>query len=168
MNALSAKLTDYKTVKDRLLAEYPSLRDDDDALCDTLEGCTDLPDALCGIMRAVDDDETAVAAIKDRIKQLQARADRIAARAIGRRDIVAAAMQDAGLKRLPMHDMTVTISARPPSVVVTDEAALPNEFLVFAPPKPNKTAIKDALKAGREIPGAMLSNGGMSLTVRKG
>lgn len=42
------------------------------------------------------------------------------------------------------------------AVEVTDMEALDEKYLVFAEPKVNKTAIKDAIKAGEEVKGAML------------
>jgi hypothetical protein len=49
--------------------------------------------------------------------------------------------------------------------MITDEDALPDEFCTTVR-KPDKKSIKAALEDG-ELPGAMLSNGGMTLSVRK-
>lgn len=45
---------------------------------------------------------------------------------------------------------------RSESVSVTDASRLGTEYLVFAEPKPNKTAIKKAIKEGKEVDGAEL------------
>lgn len=42
------------------------------------------------------------------------------------------------------------------SVTIAEGAFLPDEYLTFKAPEPNKTAIKNALKAGKKIEGASL------------
>jgi len=46
-----------------------------------------------------------------------------------------------------------------PRVIVTDENALPAEYFVQPPPRPNLTALRAALRSGANVPGAALSNG---------
>jgi len=54
----------------------------------------------------------------------------------------------------PNHELT---SRKSQAVVIDDEEALDAEWLTFSTTsKPDKNAIKEALKAGREIPGAQL------------
>lgn len=43
------------------------------------------------------------------------------------------------------------------AVEVTDISKIPGEFLRYKDPEPNKTSIKQALKGGVEIPGAILN-----------
>ena len=43
------------------------------------------------------------------------------------------------------------------SVLISEGAFLPDEYLTFKEPEPNKTAIKKALKAGTQIEGATLT-----------
>ena len=45
---------------------------------------------------------------------------------------------------------------RSQSVEVKDVYALPEEFVRYKEPEPDKTAIKDAIKAGKDVPGAEL------------
>jgi hypothetical protein len=47
-----------------------------------------------------------------------------------------------------------------PRVIVTDENALPPEYLMQPPQRPNFAEIRAALRTGRHVPGAVLSNGG--------
>jgi hypothetical protein len=60
---------------------------------------------------------------------------------------------------------SVSFKALPPSVIVVNEAELPDEFVKIER-KPNKTAIGNALKAGMQVPGASLSNGGETIQIR--
>lgn len=58
-------------------------------------------------------------------------------------------------KKMPAGLFTVSLGTSS-SVDVLDEAALPAGFLIPQPPKIDKTSIGAALRAGREIPGAVL------------
>lgn len=51
------------------------------------------------------------------------------------------------------------------SVNVTDLSALPEQYLKFADPTPDKTAIKNAIKAGENIAGAEIVEG-QSISVK--
>jgi hypothetical protein len=51
-------------------------------------------------------------------------------------------------------------------VLIVDEAAIPADFWKPSDPKLDKKAVGEALKAGREVAGAMMSNGGETLQVR--
>lgn len=60
----------------------------------------------------------------------------------------------------------VSISWRKSQAVeVEDVWKLPEEFVRMADPEPNKTAIKEALKAGIEVPGAELVDN-LNMTIR--
>lgn len=48
------------------------------------------------------------------------------------------------------------IQKNPASVNITDEKAIPEEFLIQQPPKVDKTSLKEILKRGIEVPGAEL------------
>ena len=49
-----------------------------------------------------------------------------------------------------------SIQKNPASVNITDEKAIPEEFLIQQPPKVDKTSLKEILKSGIEVPGAEL------------
>lgn len=49
-----------------------------------------------------------------------------------------------------------SIQKNPSSVNITDEKAIPEEFLIQQPPKVDKTSLKEILKRGIEVPGAEL------------
>lgn len=61
------------------------------------------------------------------------------------------------------------VQKNPASVVITDEAALPAEYKKQAEPpapKPDKAAIKEALQAGKKVPGAYLDDKKTRLVVK--
>jgi len=69
-------------------------------------------------------------------------------------------MADTGLTSVRVPGGTWYLREPTPRVIVTDESALPLEYLVQPPPRPDVAAIRAALRAGRDVPGAVLSNGG--------
>ena len=66
---------------------------------------------------------------------------------------------------MEMPDFTASLRAIQPHVILTDEAAIPSDYIEMRP-HIQRQKISDTLKAGREVPGATLSNAEMGLTVR--
>lgn len=154
------------SVRQRLLEEDPDIADDERLMTDMLEGETgDAMEVLHRMVRAALHAKSMSEAAKLRAADIITRADRYAKRDSAIRGAVFAAMDALGLKKLEAPDFTTGISAGTASVIITDEAALPNEFMRVHR-EPNKTAIGAALKGGAEVPGAELSNGLPRLTVR--
>ncbi len=90
-----------------------------------------------------------------RRKALQARAKRL-------REYLLAGMQAAGVDKIEHPEAVVSIRKNPAALEVFDERQVPAEFMRQPeppPPAPDKTAIKDAIKAGRDVPGARLVQG---------
>jgi hypothetical protein len=75
-------------------------------------------------------------------------------------------MQSGEIKTVETPAGTITRKSVPPSVLIVDEAAIPADYWKPSDPKLDKKAVGEALKAGREVPGAMMSNGGETLQVR--
>jgi hypothetical protein len=72
-----------------------------------------------------------------------------------------AAMQALNVAELAGDQSTFRLQANPPSVVIEELSKLPAEFIVIEPPPPlvqkiDKKAIADAIKSGREVPGARI------------
>lgn len=99
-------------------------------------------------------------AIEEAEKQMARRRKALEARARWLRDYLKIGMEVTGLKKIPCKWFVLSIQKNPASVDVFDETALPDEFKIpVTEIKINKTAIKDAISTGREIPGARLTNG---------
>ena len=156
----------YAEMRERLITQF-GLEEDEPTLLDTLSGETDLDDAIAIVLRAAqraEADADAVEAIMDANKARKARHE---ARAERLRASVAQAMSDAGLKTVRAPDMTVSLRATKPRLLIDDATKLPPAYVVeITETKPNKDAIRDALVAGEAVPGARLTNGGVAITVR--
>lgn len=166
MPNIDLQLHVYRELKSRILAANPELSEDDQTLLDTLEGATDLKDGLIAVMAQADYDEALAKGLSNRMAEMKARKDRLMTRAEGRRALVLWAMQEAGISKIEAPEQTFSQAKTPGSVVITDEAALPPCY-VRTKTEPDKRAIGEALKKGDEVPGAIMSNGGIRLNVRK-
>lgn len=148
----------------RLLELYPDL--DDQTLNDTLEGATNLKEAVAALIRSALEDETIAKALKERIETMKSRLSRLETRASSKRQVVVENMQAADLQKLTEPDFTASVRTGPPSVDIIDEDQLPLDFLMPQPPKPDKRAILGALSKGATVPGALLAKPKFSLSVR--
>jgi hypothetical protein len=68
-------------------------------------------------------------------------------------------MRACGISRIDAPEYRITIRKNPPSVVIADPESVPALFYRQPPPEIDKTAIKEALKAGEDVPGACLEAG---------
>jgi hypothetical protein len=157
------ELANYQRIKAQLQAV-----EDIDArtLLDTLEGETELHEALLVVAEAVHEDEDMAAAIGLRIAALQARKSRIEASAETKRNIILMAMERADLETVKGPLVTLTKRRTAPQLVVVEEATIPARFWKAGDPKLDKKALKAALDANETVDGARLSNGGVGLTMR--
>jgi hypothetical protein len=157
-------LAAHQYLRERLQTEFPDA--DEDTLRDTLEGLSSLPEALAAVTRSYLDDLSLAAALGMRIDDMEKRLSRIENRADKKRTLVTSVMERADIKKLAEADFTASLRPSPPAVVVTDEAQIPEAYWKPQPPKLDKQSISAALKAGTAVPGALLSNPEMVLSVR--
>ena len=141
--------------------------DDDDQLkLDTLEGETDLFEISRRILNRIEEDEGAVSVLSEQISDRQARKQQAQRRIERRREALMALMECGKLDKLPLPEATLSVRKVAPKAVVTDEAAVPDDYCKTIR-RPDMAAIKAGVEAGRAIPGIALDNGGASLTIRR-
>jgi len=148
-----------------LLLEYPQLADDEELFRDTLEGNTrfnEIMDRLLGEMR---DNETLAEATSARIAKIRERQTRLTHRAQFYRSLMHRLLTVTGIQSVALAEAKVSIMKSPDKVIITDESAVPDAFMKITK-EPNKTAIKNAIKTGTYVPGAVLSNGSTTISVR--
>lgn len=139
---------------------------DAETLVDTLDGETELMEALCVVADSILDDNTMIDGIKSTLEKLNARKSRIEKAAETKRNIILQAMDRADIKTVTNPLFTLTKRIVPPKAMVVDESLLPSRFFEPQPPKLNKKALNDAIKGGEDLEGVEMSNGGLSLTMR--
>ena len=141
---------------------------DQETLCDTVEGLTDLNEMLEAVVRSRDEDIALTNALKSRVDEMNDRLGRLRDRANKKKDIVADAMDRAGIKKIEAPEFTISCRRTTPPLLVDDESAVPEKYWNPQPAKLDRMALIGALKAGESISGAILGNGGITISVRRG
>ena len=94
-----------------------------------------------------------------RLQALKARREKVAQ---GMRDYVKTCMEHASIEKIDCPLFSISIRKNPPVVDITDLLSLPKKYWFTPEPKPpvevpDKNAIKNAIKAGDDVPGARLT-----------
>ena len=160
---LASGISEWLAIREHLLSEFPDI--DPQTLRDSIDGETDLLDVVAGLLTAALDDEYTCEAITMSIKDRQARRDRYEHRAEKRREAALKIMQAIGERKIERPEFTASIRAVPPSVVVDDQTAL-GSYHMRVKYEPDKARIKETILAGEAVPGAHLTNGGETLSLR--
>ena len=140
--------------------------EDPDLMLVLAEGETDLLELLDRMLEADLNDDALIIGLKAQKDTLAVRLHRLQERRESRRSILEQALFLLERKSLERPVATLTLSNRPPALVVDEEAQIPARFFDLKPML-NKRLAKEALEAGEEVPGARLSNGCVTLTVRR-
>ena len=163
---LNIELAHHEYLRSKLEERFPDA--DEETLLDTLEGMTDLNEMIISVIRSREDDMSLISALKSRMSDMQARMERLNQRADGKKQVVTAVMDRANLNKIEAPEFTISCRPTPPSLLVDEEDRVPEKFWVPQSPKLDRRRITEAIKKGANIPGAILSNGGMTIQVRRG
>jgi hypothetical protein len=158
------ELSRFSELRRRLVEMDPEI--DERTLFDTLEGATNLKEAIAGVIRSALDDEALANGLKLRLESMKKRLERIESTAAKKRELALAAMEEGDIEKILEPDFTLSIRAAPPSVVIINEADIPQEFWLPQPPKLDKRRILEALKTGIAVIGAELANTKITLAIR--
>ena len=161
VRAIGAELNDAVKLRQQLGEDC-----DPKLLLDTIEGETNLAEACALVLEQTHEDEILIEGLDAKIKELQTRKGRIEKSVESRRGIILMAMDKAGLQTIRSPLGTMTARPTPPKTTITDEALIPAKFWKPSDPKLDRAAVAEALKADEAVPGASLSNGGLTLSVR--
>lgn len=148
-----------------LLLQYPELQEDEILRADSIEAETEAFDFLANIVRRIEDTTALEDGANARIKELSERKTRFERRTEALRALAFKVMQTAEIRKAELPCATLSLRNGTQKVVITDETSLPADCLKTTV-VPDRTTIKELLKDGREIPGAFLSNGEETLSIR--
>lgn len=165
MSALYVDAAYLKSEIGRLINDYPDLADDELLRADMLDAETDLEKVVSRALDERREAETMANAIKEREAALAARRSRYEKKADAMKALIKSVMQSADLDKLTLPEATLTVQRPRTSVDVTNVEELPQGFFKIER-KADKTALKKALEAGEEIPGAELALGDETLAIR--
>ena len=119
-------------------------------LADTLEGETNLFEAIDTALAEIDETEVLISGLKEKETQFSARRRAMEERLKRFRALIEQAMAVTEQMKLRRPAATLTLRTLPPDVVVLQESEIPSEFFVPQPPPPpklDKAALRNALKA---------------------
>lgn len=156
----AVKAADLRTA----LREYA---DDPQLILDMIEGETNFDEAILAVDAEVIEDEILVTGLKAKLDELTERKERVERAIETKRNLILMAMARAGKRLVKGPAATISVRDTPAKIVVTNEAEIPARFWTPRDPTLDKAALRDALAAEETIPGALLSNGGVALTVRR-
>jgi hypothetical protein len=150
----------------RLEASDTEIATDDEALLTALraEGA-DVDTILRRLVLASLEAQSMAKGIKGRMDDLRARKERFEKRAETWRGATFGIMDALGITKHTQSEYTASIQPGRQSLVVTDEAALPEEYFVVTK-SPDIAKIKAALADGVVVDGAEMQTGAPILTVR--
>jgi hypothetical protein len=146
---------------DDYLAAAQQLADldmDPQTVADTLEGLSgDLEVKATNVAMFVRNLEASAEQIKAAEAAMSARRKSIENRAASVRDYLKAQMERTGITKIECPYFKLAIRENPPAVVIDAASQIPAEFMrqpEMPPPAIDKKAIAEAIKAGKEVPGA--------------
>ena len=161
---ISIETTKHHLARERLLADYPNI--DEETLCDTLEGITDLNEMIAAVIRSALVDEALQSGLRTRLADMKSRLARLEERGSKKRALALEAMTEAGLKKLEQPDFTASARAGLPALVVLEEDLIPEGYWVPQSPKLDRQSLLTDLKRAGHIPGTEFSNPKPIVSVR--
>ena len=154
----------FHELRRRLIEADPEI--DETTLLDTLEGATNLNEALGEVIRAALEEEALADSLRDRMGAMRERLERIETACSKKREVAQAVMEDAGIEKILEPDFTVSLRVSPPAVAVVNEAEIPEPYWIPQPPKLDRKGVLDALRTGTHVPGAAFTNAKVSIAIR--
>ena len=150
-----------------LRVTHPDIWDEGDErlLADMLEAETSLYEFFASLVHGMRTTEAFIVGMSTLMDQLKARRDRYERREEALRGLALKLMQHANVRKIELPQATLSIRAGQPRVIITDEAALPDNC-VRIKREPNKTLIRELIDQGVSVPGAEFSNSEPTLAVR--
>jgi hypothetical protein len=101
-------------------------------------------------------------AVKEAAKAMGERASRIEKRADSLKAYLLFYLQATQTKKIETSEIVLRVQKNPPSVIITDEAAIPDKYKVEPEPPPkkiDKKSIKAAIDLGIRVDGAYVESG---------
>jgi hypothetical protein len=166
-----------KALRESLISLYADDADEV-TLADAVEGETGLTELIdelilrrTAALAMAEGVATAIDTLGHRKERFEKRAETMGA-------LIEQALTIAEIPAMERPAATLSIVRRAPKLVVTEEADIPSTYFVATDPKLDKKALTEALKARQAaidakaevippaIPGATLSNGSQTLTIR--
>jgi hypothetical protein len=149
----------------KLFDRFPELKDDVDLRFDTIEGETDAHRIISRALTERQEAQMMVDGINSRLADLTGRRARYERRSEFMKELIRGVLKAAKLDKLALPEATVSILPGRQSVGISDMNDLPQGFYKISR-EADKAAIKKALDAGEDVPGAHMVIGSEGLSIR--
>ncbi len=152
-----------------LIANYADIiGDDEDAKNDLIAGETSFNEAINAAAARVLTIDSMVEGLKEHKRKTDARLKRLQDQAEMIRAAIGSAVEQVEIVgKIETPVATISQTKVPPKAIIVDEAAIPSDYWIRQDPKlDRKLLLKDLKKEGAKIPGATLSNGGKTISIR--
>lgn len=147
----------------RSIVEQESFDDSQkETLATYLQGAIEKRDRLGEFLERMDSEATA---IRESEKRLAARRQGFEKIAENMKSSIHQQMLEWGIKKVEGKFFTFAVQANPASVEITDESQIPGDYIDYKPAV-DRNKVKEALKAGQEVPGARLITDKTSLRIK--
>jgi hypothetical protein len=140
---------------------------DPEFIRDTLEGEVDFESIIRSLLASMGETAAHMEGIKLYMADMNERKARLAKRSESQRALIQLALEIAERSKITLDLATVSLTPVQPKAIIQNEADIPAKYWKPQPPALDLKALTDALKDKQEIPGATLSNGGQTVTIRR-
>jgi hypothetical protein len=154
---LHLEIDKHKRLRDELVSRFPGIEEDPVALTDTLEGASTLPEAIAAVLRSGREDKAVAKALGEQVGRMEARKRRLIERAERKKALAFWALQESGERRINVPDFIAYLGMSQAKVIIPNEGAVPMDYMRVKY-KPDKKRIGAALRDGKDVPWASLSN----------
>ena len=157
--ALYQIASEYRQMVEKLMESG----DDQQSIADTIEAESyPLEVKAQNVAYAIRNMDVTVEAMNDAIESMIARRNAMQRRAKSIRNYLQHCMEVAGVNKIECPHFAIALRKCPPKVVVFEPGLLPTDYMTKPQPpepEPDKEAIKQAIKAGKIVPGAQMVQG---------
>lgn len=165
MSYINANIADFRAQWHDILEAYPEIAEDESLRAEVLDSETDFHKLIDRLVKRKLDAREMAAGAKARKQEVGERQSRFERQEAGFDTLIKSLMQFADMQKVVLPEATVSITKPRTVVEITDLDAIPQGYAKFEK-RADKTALKAALEAGKEIPGAILGLSDESLMVR--
>lgn len=132
-----------------------------EVIADTLEGLQGtLEDKAVNVAKFFKNLEATAEAIKQAEQRMSHRRKAIESRVAALKDYLKLNMEACGITKIESPWFNLAIQKNPAAVEITDENTIPDAFVeILTTRKIDKAGIKQAIEAGTDVPGAVLTRG---------
>lgn len=148
----------------KLVEANPELEEDQDLRESMIDGETNAYRVIERALQQRQEAEMMAGAIGARMVEMSARQARFARKSDAMKTLIKSIMKVANLPRLSLPEASISILAPKQSVGIEDLDELPQGYFKTVR-QADKTAIKQALESGQEVPGAFLVLGSEGLRI---